>query len=135
MYLSGIAQKDINDVWPDVAPMIEDALAHGSSDFELQDVYEWLLRGDQQLWIVHDGDSEKIFAVVVTQIQHSSRCKFCNIFICTGESREMWQDQIYIIEDWAKSLGCDRMKMMARKGWQKVLKDYEVKHVELEKKL
>lgn len=133
MNLSGIPQNHVNDVWPDVALMVADALSHGNSRVSISDVYEGMLRGLYQLWVVHDKNAIK--AVVVTEIVKTAACKFCSIFIVIGEGREYWQDQIYLIEDWAKSLGCEKVVALARYGWKKILKSYKVSHIELEKEL
>jgi hypothetical protein len=54
-----------------------------------------------------------------------------------GNNRENWQHYISIIEDFAKQNGCDKMELIARPGWERVLKqfNYTKSHVVLDKNL
>jgi hypothetical protein len=55
----------------------------------------------------------------------------------TGRQRLKWQHLISEIEDFAKENGCKMMELIARPGWQRVLKifDYKRTHVVLEKQI
>ena len=61
--------------------------------------------------------------------------KSCNIFIVTGRHRQKWQHLISVLEDFALKNNCTNMELFARKGWEKIMEqfDYKKTHVVLEK--
>jgi hypothetical protein len=54
-----------------------------------------------------------------------------------GKDRQDWQHYISIIEQFAKNNKCDKMELIARPGWERVLKqfNYTKSHVVLDKYL
>ena len=89
-----------------------------------------------QLWILLDKESEhKYYGVVVTEIIQRPLQRVLNIKIMTGTHREKWQHLVKEIEDFAWFNNCDSMELVARPGWEKVLKrfGYKKSHVLLEK--
>lgn len=92
-----------------------------------------LLKGDWQLWVVWDGT---VRAIVITELYKDvSGMKCCMIRVCTGNGAKDWSHLIGFIEDWARGQGCERLDMLARKGWAKRLPDYHLTHIMLEKVL
>jgi hypothetical protein len=102
-----------------------------------------------------DRDHE-IVAAAVTKLQQAGRRKLCIIVACGGSSHEehqgvdarlgglcrerpggmaRWLHLLAPIEDWAKSEGCDAMRIMGRRGWGRVLPTYRLTRVVLEKEL
>jgi hypothetical protein len=53
----------------------------------------------------------------------------------TGKHRDKWQHLVKKIEDFAWANDCDLMELVARPGWEKVLRKfgYSKSHVLLEK--
>jgi hypothetical protein len=94
-----------------------------------------------QLWIVWDKDKEatidKYYGVVVTEIIKRKLIQSCNIFIVTGRHRQKWQHLISVLEDFATDNNCTNMELIARKGWQRIMEqfDYKPTHVVLEKQI
>ena len=92
-----------------------------------------------QLWVVWDKDKpttlEKYYGVVVTEIVKRKLIQSCNIFIVTGKHRQKWQHLISVLEDFAIENNCTNMELIARKGWQRIMEqfDYKQTHVVLEK--
>jgi hypothetical protein len=73
----------------------------------------------------------------ITEIIQRPLIKCCHISIMTGHHREKWQHLIKDIEVWAALNNCDKMELIARPGWEKILKNfkYSKSHVLLEKPL
>ena len=94
-----------------------------------------------QLWVVWDKDKpttlEKYYGVVVTEIVKRKLIQSCNIFIVTGRNRQKWQHLISVLEDFALENNCTNMELFARKGWEKIMEqfDYKKTHVVLEKQI
>jgi hypothetical protein len=94
-----------------------------------------------QLWVVWDKDKkttiDKYYGVVVTEIVKRKLIQSCNIFIVTGRHRQQWQHLISVLEDFAIENNCTNMELIARKGWQRIMEqfDYKQTHVVLEKSI
>ena len=59
------------------------------------------------------------------------------MFIVTGRHRQKWQHLINVLEDFALKNNCTNMELIARKGWQRIMEqfDYKPTHVVLEKQI
>ncbi len=89
--------------------------------------------GDWHLWIVWDGT---VRAIVATELYLDvSGMKCCTIRFATGRDASGWAHHLDEIEAWARTEGCGRLDMIARKGWAKHLPAYRMSHVFLEKDL
>lgn len=121
------------EIWILVKPMIIKACLRNKGRFTVKEVKEWLDTGKWQLWVIeHEG---QIKALCTTEILIYPKLKSCQVNIVTGTGRNDWQYFKNEIEDWARKMGCKRIEALARKGWAKIYKDYELTHVFLEKEL
>jgi hypothetical protein len=121
----------IDEMWPHVREQLRAAIDRTelSSFDELEaDVFT----GAQLVWIAWDG--KEIMAVATTQLV-KPRNKVCVLTACAGRDREQWLPLFGHIEKYAKDEGCTKMRIYGRKGWQRVLDEYHVEHVILEKAL
>jgi hypothetical protein len=110
-------------------PMLEDGLT-GNERYTLDDIEDDVRSGNMQLWIAWTGDAV-VKAVGVTEIFGHGPAKTCCIVYATGDL-EVLMNHIKTLEDWAKSLDC-KVEIFGRPGWVKMLPDYEIKHVLLER--
>tara|TARA_R110002073_G_scaffold272260_1_gene435737 strand:+ start:141 stop:581 length:441 start_codon:yes stop_codon:yes gene_type:complete len=139
MKLVRIPTSNIDEVWPLVKKDIADALVFSGNHTDAQFVFDTLKQEKFQLFIVWDKNQkttlEKYYGVVVTEIVEKKLTKACHIFIMTGRQRQKWTALIKVIEDFAEQNNCDLLELIARPGWQRILKDYNYKrtHVVLEK--
>lgn len=97
----------------------------GLSDFA--DVEKQVLAGDQLLWL---AISDHIEAAATTHLSRG----VCTLVACSGHQMERWMPLLARIESYAKAEGC-KMRIYGRVGWQRVLKNYRVEHVILERAL
>jgi hypothetical protein len=141
MKLVSIPIQELDKVWSLVEKDIKGALAYSSQLTDSDFVYDLAKKGNFQIWVLWDKDekitSKKYYGVVVTEIIQRKFGKVCHIYIMTGRQRLKWQHLISEIEDFAKENGCKMMELIARPGWQRVLKifDYKRTHVVLEKQI
>ena len=139
MNLVNIPSSNLDDVWNLVKKDISDALSYSGDHTDSQFVYDCVKENKMQLWVVWDKDKsttlEKYFGVVVTEIVKRKLIQSCNIFIVTGKHRQKWQHLISVLEDFAIENNCTNMELIARKGWQRIMEqfDYKQTHVVLEK--
>ena len=139
MNLVNIPSSNLDDVWNLVKKDISEALSYSGNHTDAQFVYDCVKEKKMQLWVVWDKDKpttlEKYYGVVVTEIVKRKLIQSCNIFIVTGRHRQQWQHLISVLEDFAIENNCTNMELIARKGWQRIMEqfDYKQTHVVLEK--
>ena len=139
MNLVNIPSSQVDDVWNLVKKDIQQALSYSGNHTDADFVYETIKNNKMQLWVLWDNSKkatiEKYYGVVVTEIAERKLKKSCNIFIVTGRHRQKWQHLIKIIEDFALQQNCSNIELIARKGWKKIMEQYDYKetHVVLEK--
>jgi hypothetical protein len=118
--------KNINEIWPLARDLIRAAIERtGLSEFE--DIERDILAGDQLLWL---AISDHVEAAAAT---HLTKGPVCTLTACSGHNRERWLPLFAKIEKYAKDEGAKCMRIYGRPGWQRVLPDYRVEHVILEK--
>ena len=141
MNLVNIPSSNLDDVWSLVKKDISDALSYSGDHTDSQFVYDCVKEKKMQLWVVWDKDKkttiDKYYGVVVTEIVKRKLIQSCNIFIVTGRHRQQWQHLISVLEDFAIENNCTNMELIARKGWQRIMEqfDYKQTHVVLEKQI
>jgi len=141
MNLVNIPSSRLDDVWNLVKKDISEALSYSGNHTDADFVYDCVKKNKMQLWVVWDKDKsttlEKYYGVVVTEIVKRKLIQSCNIFIVTGRNRQKWQHLISVLEDFALENNCTNMELFARKGWEKIMEqfDYKKTHVVLEKQI
>ena len=136
-----IPEDMVDGSWKHVEKDVADALARSNGYALASNIKQWVKDKKMQLWILWDKDKpttkEKYYGVVVTEIVKRKLKKSCNIFIVTGRQRRLWTPLIQVIEDFAKEQDCDQMELIARPGWDKIMKPFNYKrtHVVLEKQI
>jgi hypothetical protein len=141
MNLVRIPSSNLDDVWNLVNKDISEALSYSGNHTDAQFVYETVKENKMQLWVVWNKDKkttlDKYYGVVVTEIVKRKLKQSCNIFIVTGRHRQKWQHLINVLEDFAIENNCSNMELFARKGWQRIMEqfDYKQTHVVLEKQI
>ena len=128
----GILSKDVWVIWGSVKGFIQDGLAEGES---LDTILERLTATSCQLWVAYS--EKEIIAACVTELPTIANRKVCNVISCGGTRMDEWLGlSLPVIEAWAKSNGCTAMRVPEiRPGWRRVLKDYHLTRINLERPL
>ena len=126
-----IEEHEIDSIWDDVKGYIAET---NDEILNENDVYEWLKTGFYTLWIATPRDSNKILGTMTLEYASYPRHNMCRIVSIAGEMKD-WIDDIYILENWAKAQGCHFLGLYGRKGWKKVLKEYDEHCILFRKKL
>lgn len=124
--------NDVPKVWPLVRSLVLSALLRTDLG-HTKDVEGDVLSGNSQLWLAINGD--RIDAAAATLLRRTDRHLVCVLTALGGTNRETWFPLLAKIEDWAKSEGAARLRIYGRKGWARVLKNYHVSNVVLERLL
>lgn len=95
---------------------IEDALQYAGGTHDFKDIAAGVLSDRFQLWPNKNS-------VVVTEIVVYPKLKDLHYFLAGGNLDEL-QQMRPIIEKWGKSVGCTRVSLAGRRGWERTfLKD------------
>jgi len=130
MQLVCVNPADVEKLWTKIERPLRRAIDRTQlSDFASCEAA--LFTGSHLLWLAIEG--EKIEAMATTELAKIGERKICTIVACSGEEREHWLPLIAGLEKFAKDEGCASMRVYGRIGWKKVLKDYKMKHLILEK--
>lgn len=98
----------------------------------LEDYEAEIRAGAWSLWLVYPGPQ----AVAVTNIVNYAQQKDFQILALAGDGMETWIPLLRVLEEFARQVGCDKAVVPhGRKGFAKVMKDYEQEYVVLEKRL
>ena len=95
---------------------VEAALEYSGGTHGIEDIAEGLKKGRFQLWPADNS-------VIVTEIIVYPRLKNLHFFLAGGDLDELRLMQP-LVESWGESMGCTRVSLAGRKGWEKTfLKD------------
>lgn len=127
-----VPPEQLDYIWPSVSGLIEAALVRAGL-FNIEDAHSYIADGTWQLWVAYEG--QDVTCAALTEIFEFPKEKVLRVTMATGLGRDGWVGRVEMMEGWARSLGCGRVQVLGRPGWEKVLKDYRKTHVMLEKKL
>ena len=122
-----IQPEDVAFVWEEVDPLLDTVKEHTEGELETDDFLEPLTHGDMQLWIATEGST--VHGVMVTQLIPYPQKKILRIISLAGENFEELREFQEMIEAFAVKTGCTALEMWGRKGWKKLLPDWEDTYV------
>ncbi len=123
--------RHIAELWPYVVPVLKAAVARtGLSSFD--EIESDVLAGRSLLWLAW---SDQIEAAATTALVENDTSKICVLTACGGKGVRRWLALLEKIEEYAKAEGCSRMRILGRKGWQRVLGTYHITNIVLERDL
>ena len=120
----------IEDNWTTIANILEPST---DTRCTLQNVYDNLMSGEWSLLSINDDDNKPVVLATVSYIHYPNSTSF-NIILLAGALNKQY-DLMVQLEDIARSNGCDEIEISGRKGWQRILPDYEFSHITLRKSL
>ena len=122
-----IQPEDVAYVWEEVAPLLDTVKEHTEGELETDDFLEPLTHGDMQLWIATEGS--KVHGVMVTQLIPYPQKKILRVISLAGDNFEELREFQEMIEAFAVKAGSTALEMWGRKGWKKLLPDWEDTYV------
>ena len=128
--ITQVPVEDLEFIWSQVKPQIEKALDGSYSSY---DILEYIKQNRMQLWISWNDGIEASF---VTEVCDYPQLRVMRWVLAGGSNMESWLELVTSkVEDWAKRNNCQRLEIVGRKGWTKVLRDYEPQAVYFVKEL
>ena len=128
---------EVSGVWILVEDLIQKACDRAGAFADAKDVKRWLEKGTMQLWVAFDNKDKKIKCVCVTELRQYPKYKVCDCRITTGTDYKSWVNFMDNVVNWARAIGCKKMEIFTRPGWERVLKHkgFVKTHIQLEKPL
>lgn len=125
---------DVAKIWPgEVHDLID--LGFASADMPMpSDLTDQLAAGTRLLWLVV-LPTGKVIAAMLTQLFEMRSGRICKMMECGGSRLDDWKEMRSQIESYAKAEGCVRVLVEGRIGWARVLDDYRITSVVLEKRI
>ena len=118
--------QDVYTVWPIYRPLIEKALDRGSI-YTIDDILEGLCSSAMQLW------TWGFDAAMVTTIQNDKETRWCLLLALGGTNMEAWKGYLPILEDWARTKGCEELRIYGRPGWKRL--GFQLEYAKLVRRL
>ena len=98
----------------------------------LRQVEDDVLAGRALLWLAWDG---WIVGAGVTQVHDTERSKVCTLVAWQSDDMARTLPLLATVEDYARDMGCDCVRVCGRQGWARVLDGYRVTRFVLERRL
>lgn len=126
-----------DEVWKLWNGTIVEMIDAGFAAFDVpmpEDMKEQLRYGTRLLWLAIDN-KDHVWAAMLTQLFEMRSGKVCKVLECGGEKMRTWLHLREGIERYAKAEGCGRVIVEGRGGWARLLPDYRMIGVTLEKRI
>jgi hypothetical protein len=124
--------KRVHEIWPHVRHLLRAACRRTELN-AFADIEADILSGRSLLWLAWNGRA--VEAAAATILINSDIGRVCIITVCGGRDLMRWLPLLGEIEAYAKREDCTRLRIFGRKGWLRVLTDYEHKHIIMDKEL
>lgn len=121
-----------SEVWPHVSEMLTAAVIRTGLNHP-QDIENSVKGGHALLWIY--GRGKEVEAAMTTELLETVIGKVCQIGCVGGENMGDWLRFLGHVEGYARDEGCVAIRAIGRKGWARVLDNYEVTNIVLERRL
>ena len=128
-----VQPEDVAYIWEEVAPLLERVKEHSEGEAEPDDFLEPLTHGDMQLWIASDGGV--MHSAMITQIVVYPQKKILRVISIAGSDFKRLYEFNDMVESFAIKTGCSGMELWGRKGWKKLLPDWESNYIVYSKDL
>lgn len=135
MLLIRITEENFEDYWKPIEPLLRGCCERSNGRFSVETSLEALRKGNWQFWVGIDEKTRvKLFGTSEILIMDTG-LKVLNVIFVTGSEMKSWVHLIDEVGLWGKAQGCSIIQALARPGWQKILKDWTLTHVLLERGL
>ena len=128
-----VQPEDIPYIWDQVAPLLDRVREHTEGELETDDYLGELSDGNMQLWIATENNG--LHSIMVTQIAVYPQKKVLKIISMAGSEFSRLYEFNDMVESFAIKTGCSGMELWGRKGWKKLLPDWESNYIVFTKEL
>ena len=122
-----VAPEDIAYIWEEVAPLLDKVQEHTEGEVESDDFLEPLTHGDMQLWIA--TEDKNLRSVMITQIIPYPQKQVLRVISLAGSDFKKLNQFQAMLESFAIRTGCTSLELWGRRGWRKLLPDWESNYI------
>lgn len=122
-----VTPQQLDDIWPKASEWLAAAIDRDGLVSQ-ETVYNGLKNGYNQLWVCET-------AAAVTCLEDYARGRVCFIWLAGGSDLSKIMSHLGDIEAWAREQNCSKVRVTGRKGWKRMLHEYDEPYVTLEKTL
>jgi len=122
-----VAPEDVAYIWERVAPLLDEVQEHTEGEVESDDFLESLTHGDMQLWIA--TEENELHSIMITQIITYPQKRVLRIISIAGSDFKRLYQFNEMVESFAIKTGCTSLELWGRKGWKKLLPDWESNYI------
>ena len=122
-----VAPEDVAYLWEHVSPLIDKVQRHTEGEVMADDFLEPLTHGDMQLWIATENNV--MHSAMITQIITYPQKRILRVILIAGSDFKRLYEFNDMIESFAIRTGCSGMELWGRKGWRKLLPDWESNYI------
>lgn len=130
--LCGVPSADIDYVWAQVVPYLQQALDGNDGLITAEHLYQKVRARDMQLWIAW---AEGVKGAGITEIALYPNGKVLRVLYASVEALSECLEWEPMLTSYAKDTGCEYIDIIGRLGWRKIFPDYEPKHLVLRKRI
>ena len=117
--LSSVSADEVSLVWGTAFPLLKKALDRGAGRLNEAVVYKGLLTGELCLWL---ATKNGLIGAMVTQVYvYPTGLRVFRMLLAGGERAEDWFPLLPQLQAHGKSLGCTKMELFGRPGWEKLM--------------
>ena len=128
-----VPAADLDGVKDVVMPLLLRGEKVDTGRFSAEEVWKAIEDQKSQLWMVVE---DKLLGICVTAIVNHTGLKACEILLCAGEEVIRWIHMLEKhVEPWARENGCEAMEGLMRTEWERLLPNYRVHRLYMEKSL
>lgn len=129
-----VPQEDIEYWWPLLAPLLRRAVERVESDLSIEEIQERACAGTLRLWLA-ENDGRVCMAAASGEIRIGTET-VTHIFALGGDDMDEWLGPCLTeFERLARLNGITRVRLNGRPGWSRVMPEYRVASVILEKRI
>ena len=121
----------VGEIWPHVAPLLRAAVTHTNLD-RFGEIERDVLSGRSLLWLAW---SDHVEAAATTILTETDVVRVCFAHRLRRPQHEALAAAARDHRSLCGAEGCDRLRLFGRKGWQRVLENYRVTNIILERTL
>ena len=128
-----VQPEDIAYIWEEVAPLLNRVKEHSEGEAAPDDFLEPLTHGHMQLWIA--TEDKQMHSAMITQIIVYPQKKVLRVISIAGSDFKRLYEFNDMVESFAIKTGCSGMELWGRRGWKKLLPDWESNYIVYSKDL
>lgn len=125
--------------WLRVAELLQPAVSR-QNDYRMEQLLERVAMSQAQLWAIAPCEGAEPVGMLVSEIvSYPSGLTGCEIIAAATKDTEVsWESMrsvVATIEEFAQAQGADILRILGRRGWQRVFRDFDLDYVCLTKKI